>query len=146
MTPSDRWPHVEQLYHDALARDEDERAAFLREACAGDETLRHEVELLLAYASDAQKFMDAPAIEMVGHPLSSAEAGGGAAEEAPYIGRRFGPYEIGSLLGSGGMGEVFRARDTKLGRDVAIKILPDALTKDADRARASNVRRVCSPR
>src|SRR3989475_12919510 len=95
VTSPDRWRHVERLYHDALARDEDERAAFLREACAGDETLRHEVESLLAYASDAQKFMDAPAIEMVGHPLSRAEAGGGAAAGAPYIGRRFGPYEIG---------------------------------------------------
>jgi serine/threonine-protein kinase len=69
VTKPDRWLEVEQLYHDALARDEGERAAFLREACAGDETLRREVESLLAYASGAQTFMDAPALTLVAPEL-----------------------------------------------------------------------------
>jgi Tol biopolymer transport system component len=124
----DRWQHVERLYHDALARGESERSAFLRDACGGDETLRREVESLLAYASDAQKFMDAPAIEVAAAAFVPSET-----MTRPLAGRRLGPYEMGSLLGSGGMGEVYRARDTKLGRDVAIKILPRAFIEDADR-------------
>src|SRR5205823_7637556 len=103
------------------------RSAFLRHACGGDETLQREVESLLFYASDAQKFMHAPAIEMAAGFVAS-----GKMTRLP-AGQRFGPYEIGSLLGAGGMGEVYRARDVKLGRDVAIKILPAGLTADADR-------------
>ena len=127
VTSPDRWKDVEQLYHDALARDEGARAAFLREACGADETLRREVESLLAYATDSRGFMAAPAIEMIAAAIPSADM------TKPLVGQRLGPYEIGSLLGSGGMGEVYRARDTKLGRDVAIKILPDAFIADADR-------------
>src|SRR2546427_12143955 len=128
VTSPDRWRHVERLYHDALTRDAGERAAFLREACAGDETLQREVESLLAYASDAQKFMDATAIEVAAAAFLPSET-----MTRLLAGRRLGPYEMGSLLGSGGMGEVYRARDTKLGRDVAIKILPRAFIEDADR-------------
>jgi serine/threonine protein kinase len=127
VTSPDRWKDVEQLYHDALARDEGERAIFLREACGADEALRSEVESLLAYAGDAQVFITAPAIEVVAAAIQSAEM------NKPLAGQRLGSYEIVSLLGSGGMGEVYRARDTKLGRDVAIKILPRAFTADLDR-------------
>src|SRR2546422_9589443 len=88
--------------------------------------LRHEVESLLAYATDAEKFLAAPAIAAAGFSPSGHMT-------TPRVGQRFGPYEIGSLLGAGGMGEVYRARDTKLARDVAIKILPHAFTADADR-------------
>ena len=131
---ADRWQHVERLYHDALARDEGEaRAAFLREACGGDEALRREVESLLEYATGAHAFMQAPAIESIDHRFSGAGAGAGAARAALHVGQRLGPYEIGALLGAGGMGEVYRARDSKLGRDVAIKILPDIFITDADR-------------
>jgi serine/threonine protein kinase/Tol biopolymer transport system component len=89
--------------------------------------LRREVESLLAYAADAQVFMAAPALEVVSAAIQSNEM------TKPLLGQRLGPYEIVSMLGAGGMGEVYRARDTKLGRDVAIKILPDAFTADADR-------------
>src|SRR2546422_1088916 len=88
--------------------------------------LRHEVESLLAYATDAEKSLAAPAIAAAGFSPSRHMT-------TPRVGQRFGPYEIGSLLGAGGMGEVYRARDTKLARDVAIKILPHAFTADADR-------------
>jgi eukaryotic-like serine/threonine-protein kinase len=127
VTSPNRWQHVEQLYHDALARGEGERAAFLRDACGADEALRREVESLLAYARDAQVFMAAPAIEVVSAAMQPPEA------TRPLIGQRLGSYEIVSLLGSGGMGEVYRARDIRLGRDVAIKILPEGFTADADR-------------
>jgi len=126
VTGPDRWQDVERLYHAALARDAGERSAFLRIACGGDEVLRHEVESLLAYATDAEKFLAAP-------PIAGAALGSSGHMTTPRVGQRFGPYEIGSLLGAGGMGEVYRARDTKLARDVAIKILPHAFTADADR-------------
>jgi eukaryotic-like serine/threonine-protein kinase len=122
----DRWRLVERLYHEALSREEDQRAAFLREACVGDDALRREVESLLAH--DASEFMGTPAIEA----MTPADFD---LPEAPraLAGMRLGTYQIGSLLGVGGMGEVYRARDTKLGRDVAIKILPEAFIADADR-------------
>ena len=128
MSNPDRWQLVERLYHEALARDEFQRAAFLREACVGDETLRRDVESLLAYASDARDFLATPAIEAIG-PADLDPRGPARA----LVGARLGPYEIESLLGVGGMGEVYRARDTRLGRDVAIKILPDAFVADAER-------------
>ena len=126
MTGHDRWEHVERLYDDALARAEGDRAVFLREACGVDEALRREVESLLVYADRAQAFMATPAV----HVAAVAPAERVASRLA---GMRLGPYEVGALLGAGGMGEVYRARDTKLGRDVAIKILPDAFATDTDR-------------
>ena len=62
------------------------------------------------------------------------------------VGTRLGPYEIVSALGAGGMGEVYRARDTKLNREVALKVLPDAFTRDPDRLARSSAKRRCSPR
>jgi Tol biopolymer transport system component len=128
VTSPDRWQHVERLYHEALARHEAERATFLREACVGDEALRRELESLLDYASAARDFMGMPAIEAIVAADFDSER-----PRRATPGFRLGPYEIGSLLGVGGMGEVYRARDTRLGRDVAIKILPEAFVADADR-------------
>jgi eukaryotic-like serine/threonine-protein kinase len=128
VTNPDRWLEVETLYHGALARDESERAAFLREACSGDETLQREVESLLAYAIGAQTFMDKPALALIAPAVLPTDK-----MTMSLAGQRLGPYEIGALIGSGGMGDVYRARDTKLGRDVAIKILPAVFTADADR-------------
>jgi serine/threonine protein kinase/Tol biopolymer transport system component len=123
---ADRWQRVERLYHDALARGEGERVTFLRDACGDDETLRREVESLLAYANGARMFLNAPAIDM-------AAAAPSEQMTRPLVGQRLGPYEIGSLLGAGGMGDVYRGRDSRLGREVAIKILPHAFTADAER-------------
>jgi serine/threonine protein kinase len=121
----DRWQHLEGVFHAALARDEAERTPFVREACRGDESLRLDIESLLRFERDAQAFMQAPAFEVAPSLIQETTT--------PLVGQRLGPYEIGALLGAGGMGDVYRARDTTLGRDVAIKILPDVFTADANR-------------
>jgi Tol biopolymer transport system component len=121
---ADGWRRVEELYFAALERPEAERAAFLRDACAGDAGLLHEVESLLAQNASGEGFLDrGPLVPptMVASPARSVR------------GRRLGAYDIGDVLGAGGMGEVYRARDAKLRRDVAIKILPPAFTLDPDR-------------
>src|SRR5207253_241712 len=100
-----------------------ERSAFLAEQCADDLALQHEVESLLAHRSDAPQARNAPI---------AAVAADAVPEGATLTGQWLGPYEIGSLIGAGGMGEVYRARDTKLGRDVAIKILPEAFVANTD--------------
>jgi serine/threonine protein kinase/Tol biopolymer transport system component len=119
---SERWRRVEELYHAAQAQPADKRAAFLRVACGGDEGLQHDVESLLAQPEASW----APPAGRV-----TAETAEHAA--APVVGRRIGVYQVQAVLGAGGMGEVYRARDTKLGRDVAIKVLPRIFTSDPER-------------
>ena len=128
VSSEERWRTIERVYHDALARDPGERSAFVRDACGGDESLRREVDSLLTYAERSTEFMQTQAIDVVAR--AGFQAQGGA---TPLVGQIVGPYEIAALLGSGGMGDVYRARDRKLQRDVAIKILPDLFLKDTDR-------------
>jgi serine/threonine-protein kinase len=124
--PVERSQRIEQLYHAARERNPGERVAFLEQACAGDLSLRLEVESLLAEDNGVQSFLEAPALE-VGLKMSGEDA------SQSMIGRRFGPYSVVSLLAKGGMGEVYRARDTQLQRDVALKLLPKIFASDAER-------------
>jgi serine/threonine protein kinase len=125
VTP-ERWSEVERLYQAALTRDVGERDAFLRETCAGDVALRREVELLLAQQASVEDLLGQPALAVPPEKISQLPG-------AMLLGRQIGVYRLVALLGAGGMGEVYRARDTKLGRDVAIKILPRVFTGDAER-------------
>ena len=119
---AERWENVRRLFHDALERPAgEERAGFLDSACANDPELRAEVESLLASHERAGSFLESPILD--------AETG--AAVLAG--GTRLGPYEITTLLGVGGMGEIYRARDTRLSRDVAIKVLPAGLARNPER-------------
>jgi serine/threonine protein kinase len=122
MTP-ERWPDVERILLVALTRDADEREAFVAEVCANDAALRREVESLLRQESEAAGFLSAPAAAVIGSAMNNGT----------FIGRHVGPYTIQEQLGAGGMGQVYRARDTKLNRDVAIKILPPVYTRDTER-------------
>ena len=122
----ERWQQIERLYHLVLEREASQRAYFLDEACQGDESLRQEIESLLAYQEQASQFMESPGMAVVAQAVAQDRADS-------MIGRQLGAYEILSLLGAGGMGEVYRAHDNKLGRDVAIKILPAEFAQDPER-------------
>ena len=126
---------VEDICHAALERDPADRTSFVASACGGDEALRREVEALLAHAESAEGFLVAPVGELAAHVFAGADTSklGHAGPAAGFIGRQVGTYLILSRLGAGGMGEVYRARDAKLGRDVAIKVLPPAFTADRER-------------
>lgn len=101
-----RWRKISRIYHAAVARAESERHALLEAECGGDETLRRDVESLLANAERAEEFLTAPAAEILAAP-----------------GTTLGGYRVERLLGHGGMGAVFLAYDTTLHRRVAIKIV-----------------------
>jgi Tol biopolymer transport system component len=125
---ADRQRQISELCHAALERNASDRAAFVREACAGDEALREEVESLLRYEDAADRFIERPAIDEVARLVSSHPE-----PNVDVAGRRLGVYQIEARIGAGGMGEVYRAHDTRLGRDVAIKILPHGFSADPDR-------------
>jgi Tol biopolymer transport system component len=123
---SERWRQVEDLCHAALACRAEERLAFLTQACRGDQELLREVESLLAQEAGAEGFMSVPAAAL-------ARSAGPDQPQGALIGTRFGAYTIRSLLGVGGMGEVYRAHDETLGREVAIKVLSPAFTAEPER-------------
>src|SRR6516164_3069508 len=122
----DRWQRIEELYHSAREREGSQRAAFLKEACAGDDALRREVESLLAEEKGLGAFLEAPGLAEAAKLLVQDRG-------RSWVGRQIGSYQIISFLDAGGMGEVYRARDTKLGRDVALKALPEVLAGNAER-------------
>jgi serine/threonine protein kinase len=122
---ADRWARLCQLYDQAAALSAADREAFLTRACGADLSLREELESLLAEDERGGPFLEEPAVTVVSRLV---------AEDVEMLtGRMFGPYRIVDPLGSGGMGDVYRAHDTVLGRDVAIKILPEAFGTDPDR-------------
>ena len=109
----EEWRRVEEVYHEALEHRAESRAAFVTAACASDSSLRREVESLLV-ADGAPALVDQPAMDIAAELLD---------DDAPLAaGTELGPYRIENLIGAGGMGRVYRARDTRLNRAVAIKI------------------------
>jgi serine/threonine protein kinase/tetratricopeptide (TPR) repeat protein len=130
---SERWRQVEALYHAASEKEPSQRSAFLDEACQGDEELRREVKSLLAQNSSPAALLERPVWEVAS--LSSV---------AVAAGTQLGPYQILAPIGKGGMGEVYRARDTRLHRQVAVKVLPQSFATEAARERFQREARAAS--
>ena len=125
----ERWQQVEELFQAALAGAPESRPSFLDETCAADPALRHEVEQLLVSFDAVGSFLETPAADHLGFVERPAAA------PALSPGQRLAHYEIVSLLGVGGMGEVYLARDTTLDRQIALKLLPAHFAADPERVR-----------
>jgi Tol biopolymer transport system component len=122
MTP-ERWKRIEELYHQARASPAAERKAFLAAACSDDSAMRRDVESLLDESASDDGFLAEPALAIKVTDFVPTT----------MTGTSLGGYHLQALIGAGGMGEVYRAHDAKLARDVAIKILPSGFTSNADR-------------
>jgi serine/threonine protein kinase len=125
MTP-ERYQQISELYHAAQTVEPERRSDFLVQACNGDEELLGEVTRLLAGNDEASGFLNSPAVAVAGDILASEAT-------QSFIGKRLGRFEILSMLGAGGMGEVYLAKDAQLGRRVALKLLPKEFTSHSDR-------------
>ena len=125
MITPEQWERIRALFHSALERAPDERAEFLREHSGGDEAIRREATSLVEAHAQAEGFLEPPALDVADDKDEDREA-------APRLtpGSRLGVFEIVDLIGAGGMGEVYRARDTRLDRLVAVKVLSADLAGD----------------
>jgi serine/threonine protein kinase/Flp pilus assembly protein TadD len=124
----ERWEQIRDLLHSAMQMDPTERSAFLEQECSNDPALRQEMDNLLAAEGELpSSFLQSPALTQVAADLGSS----GSGMLAP--GTKLGPYAVLALIGAGGMGEVYRARDTRLDRTVAVKVIPAHLSSDPER-------------
>ena len=122
-----RWQEIDRIFASVLELKPDRRAAFLAKACGDDEELRAEVESLLAHDLP-EGLVGGPSVQEASRLLEKM-----ADRKAVSPNTHLGRYKILSQIGSGGMGEVYLARDPKINRDVAIKVLPAAFSSDPER-------------
>lgn len=124
------WEQIEAIFHLAIERSPADRAAYLDEACAGNPEMRQQVEELLACHGEANDFLECPILAKTPPPAAAPQPRGES-----FVGQTVGNYEILEPLGAGGMGEVYLARDNRLGRRVALKLLPRHSVQTADQLR-----------
>src|ERR1044072_6955226 len=129
MIDKERWAKIDSIYHAALEHEPDERAAFVSNACAGDQELQREVESLLKFDGQAEPFMQTSALNVAAKTLAASQT---TSEDEIKL-EDNGPYHLLELIGEGGTGKVYLAVDTRLDRKVAIKILSVDFTEDVDR-------------
>src|SRR5262245_33999498 len=140
MMTSEQWKKLKALYTEARKLDSGARAAFLTSMCGDDEELRRQTELLLEYGdkAEAESFLErrasfGPAIDSWQAEIANLSQSDQPTADGSWTGRTISNYAVGELIGGGGMGEVYRAKDRKLGRDVAFKVLPASFVSDPDR-------------